>query len=162
MTATANNITDRYTFESGQKDNYYDHASIKLKPGQPGPAGKIMVVVDYFNWDGGEGYHSVDSYPTSGSYNRVDAASTKTFSYSVIPDFTSPTDGSTINLRDTLDFRPRRENADNDMSANTQAIEGIPTPDPDGTITSTFNYYLSRVDKIALTKDRKFKILKFF
>ena len=37
MTATANNITDRYTFESGQKDNFYDHATIKLKPGQPGP-----------------------------------------------------------------------------------------------------------------------------
>ena len=159
MTATANNITDRYTFESGQKDNFYDHATIKLKPGQPGPAGKIMVVVDYFDWDGGEGYHSVDSYPTSGSYNKVDAGSTKTFSYSVIPDFTSPTTGETVNLRDCIDFRPRRENADNDMSA-TLAIEGIPTPDPDGTITSTFSYYLSRIDKIILTKDRKFKVLR--
>ena len=27
MTATANNITDRYTFESGQKDNFYLQAS---------------------------------------------------------------------------------------------------------------------------------------
>jgi hypothetical protein len=159
MTATANNITDRYTFESGQRDNFYDHATIKLKAGQPGPAGKIMVVVDYFNWDGGEGYHSVDSYPTTGSYNRIDAPSTKTFSYSVIPDFTSPTTGETVNLRDCVDFRPRRENADNDM-ADTLAIEGIPTPDPDGQITSTFSYYLSRVDKIVLTKDRKFKILR--
>ena len=159
MTATANNITDRYTFESGQKDNFYDHATIKLKPGQPGPAGKIMVVVDYFDWDGGEGYHSVDSYPSSGSYNRVDVASTKTFSYGTIPDFTSPTTGETVNLRDCIDFRPRRENADNDMSA-TLAIEGIPTPDPDGTITSTFSYYLSRIDKIVLTKDRKFKVLR--
>ena len=159
MTATANNITDRYTFESGQKDNFYDHATIKLKPGQPGPAGKIMVVVDYFDWDGGEGYHSVDSYPTSGSYNKVDAASTLTFSYSVIPDFTSPTTGESVNLRDCVDFRPRRENGINSMG-DTLAIEGIPTPDPDGTITSTFSYYLSRVDKIALTKDRKFKVLK--
>ena len=159
MTATANNITDRYTFESGQKDNFYDHATIKLKPGQPGPSGKIMVVVDYFDWDGGEGYHSVDSYPTSGSYNRVDAASTLTFSYSVIPDYTSPTTGETVNLRDCIDLRPRRENGTNLMSA-TLAIEGIPTPDPDGTITSTFSYYLSRVDKIALTKDRKFKVLR--
>ena len=43
---------------------------------------------------------------------------------------------------------------------DTLAIEGIPTPDPDGTITSSFSYYLSRVDKIALTKDRKFKVLR--
>ena len=159
MTATANNIASRYTFESGQKDNFYDHATIKLKPGQPGPAGKIMVVVDYFNWDGGEGYHSVDSYPTSGSYNQIDAASTLTFNYGVIPDFTSPTTGEMVNLRDCIDLRPRRENAVNDMN-DTLAIEGIPTPDPDGTITSSFSYYLSRVDKIALTKDRKFKVLR--
>ena len=159
MVATANNISDRYTFESGQKDNFYDHATIKLKPGQPGPAGKIMVVVDYFNWDGGEGYHSVDSYPTTGSYNKVDAASILPFSYGTIPDFTSPSTGATVNLRDAIDFRPRRENATNDMG-DTLAIEGIPTPDPDGTITSSFSYYLSRVDKIALTKDRKFKTLR--
>ena len=159
MTATANNITSRYSFESGQKDNFYDHATIKLKAGQPGPSGKIMVVVDYFNWDGGEGYHSVDSYPTSGAYNRVDTPSTLTFNYGVIPDFTSPTTGETVALRDAIDFRPRRENTSNDMN-DTLAIEGIPTPDPDGTITSSFSYYLSRVDKIALTKDRKFKILR--
>jgi len=159
MAATANNITDRYTFESGQKDNFYDHASIKLKAGQPGPAGKIMVVVDYFDWDGGEGYHSVDSYPTSGAYNQVDAGSTLTFNYGAIPDFTSPTTGDSVALRDCVDLRPRRENASNDMN-DTLAIEGIPTPDPDGTITSSFSYYLSRVDKIALTKDRKFKVLR--
>jgi len=159
MTQTANNIVSRYTFESGQKDNFYDHATIKLKPGQPGPAGKIMVVVDYFDWDGGEGYHSVDSYPTSGAYNQIDAASTLTFNYGVVPDFTSPTTGEMVNLRDCIDLRPRRENASNDMN-DTLAIEGIPTPDPDGTITSSFSYYLSRVDKIAITKDRKFKVLR--
>ena len=156
MTATANNITSRYTFESGQKDNFYDHATIKLKAGQPGPKGKIMVVVDYLNWDGGEGYHSVDSYPTSGTYDE----GTKKFSYKTIPEFTSPVSGETVNLRDCIDFRPRRENETNDMTANTAAIEGIPTPDPDGTLTAGFSYYLSRVDKIALTKDRKFKVLR--
>ena len=88
----ANNITSRYTFESGQKDNFYDHATIKLKAGQPGPKGKIMVVVDYLNWDGGEGYHSVDSYPTSGTYDE----GTKKFSYKTIPEFTSPVSGEAV------------------------------------------------------------------
>jgi len=160
MTSTANNITHRYEFDSGQKDNFYDHGTIKLKPGYSGPAGKIMVVVDYFNWDGGVGYHSVDSYPTSGSYNRTDVASTLTFSYGKIPEFTSPSSGITFELRDCVDFRPRRENESNDMKANTAALEGIPTPDPDGSLDANFSYYLSRVDKLALTKDRKFKVLK--
>ena len=66
MTSTANDITHMYSFDSGQKDNFYDHGTIRLKPGYPGPSGKIMVVVEYFNWDGGTGYHSVDTYPTAG------------------------------------------------------------------------------------------------
>ena len=33
MTSTANNITHRYEFDSGQKDYFNDHAKIKLKPG---------------------------------------------------------------------------------------------------------------------------------
>ncbi|MDP7366691.1 MAG: DUF4815 domain-containing protein [Candidatus Pacebacteria bacterium] len=156
MTSTTNDITSNYTFITGQKDNFYDHGSIKLKPGRAGPKGKIMVVVDHFQWDGGEGYHSVDSYPTAGSYN----GGSNTFSYSVIPEFTSPSSGETFSLRDCIDLRPRRENESNDLSANTTAIEGIPTPDPDGSITASFSYYLSRVDKMTLTKDRKFKILK--
>ncbi|NWJ43965.1 DUF4815 domain-containing protein, partial [Marine Group I thaumarchaeote] len=156
MTSTTNDITSNYTFISGQKDNFYDHGAIKLKPGRSGPKGKIMVVVDYFQWDGGEGYHSVDSYPTAGSYN----GGSNTFSYSVIPDFTSPSTGETFSLRDCIDIRPRRENESNDLSANTAAIEGIPTPDPDGSLTASFSYYLSRVDKMTLTKDRKMKVLK--
>ena len=160
MTATANDITHMYTFDSGQKDNFYDHGTIKLKPGYAGPSGQIMVVVDYLNWDGGTGYHSVDSYPTAGAYNRANTTSTLTFGYSVIPDFTSPSTGETFALRDCIDFRPRRENASNDLGANTAAIEPNAVPDPDGSLDATFSYYMSRIDKIALTKDRKFKVLK--
>jgi len=160
MTASANDITHRYEFDTGQKDNFYDHAKIKLKPGYAGPAGKIMVVVDYFNWDGGVGYHSVDSYPTSGSYNQKDTSSTLTFDYGKIPEFTSPTSGETFSLRDCIDFRPRRENESNELYANTAAIEPNAIPDPDGSLDANFSYYLSRIDKIALTKDRKFKVLR--
>ena len=46
----------------------------------------------------------------------------------------------------------------NDMKANTAALEGIPTPDPDGSLEANFSYYLSRIDKLTLTKDRKFKV----
>ena len=160
MTSAANNITHMYTFENGQMDNFYDHASLKLKPGYPGPRGKIMVVVDYFNWDGLKGYHTVDSYPTSGNYDYQDATTFKQFGYGQIPEFTSPTTGETIALRDSIDLRPRRENEVNDMSANTAAIEPAYVPDPDGTITADFRYYLSRIDKMTLTKDRKFKVLR--
>ena len=160
MSNTSYDITHMYEFDSGQRDNYYDHSRIKLKPGYGGPIGQIMVVVDYFIWDGAIGFHSVDSYPTSGSWNQKDAASAKVFNYSTIPEFESSRDGKTYKLRDCIDLRPRRENESNDFRANTAALEAIPTPIPNGVLTADVEYYLPRVDKIALTKDRKFKVLK--
>mgnify|MGYP001208318918 CR=1 FL=1 len=160
MTATANDITHMYEFDTGQRDNFYDHSRIKLKPGYSGPAGQIMVVIDYFIWDGAVGYHSVDSYPTAGSWNQKDTTSTKVFDYSSIPEFESSTDGKTYKLRDCIDLRPRRENESNDFKANTAALEAIPTPLPNGVLLADVQYYLPRVDKISLTKDRKFKIIK--
>ena len=35
ISTTANNIINSYTLETGQTDNFYDHSSIKLKPGAP-------------------------------------------------------------------------------------------------------------------------------
>ena len=160
MTNTAHDITDRYEFDSGQRDNFYDHARIKLKAGQPGPSGQMVAIVDYFEWDGAIGYHSADSYPTAGAWNQKDAASAKVFDYTAIPEFTSPTTGETFRLRDAIDLRPRRENESNDFRANTAALEAIPTPIPNGRITADVEYYLPRIDKVTLTKDRNFKVLK--
>ncbi|MBF83857.1 MAG: hypothetical protein CL489_05205 [Acidobacteria bacterium] len=161
MLASANDITHMYSFDTGQSDNFYDHGSIKLKPGYSGPRGKIMVVVDYFGWDGLKGYHTVDSYnDITGNYDFKSATEYKKFSYADIPEFTSPTTGETVQLRDSIDLRPRRKNEINDMIANTAAIESAYVPDADGSITADFRYYLSRIDKLTLTKDRKFKVLR--
>jgi hypothetical protein len=160
MTLSAHDITHMYEFDTGQRDGFYDHANIKLKAGYPGPIGQMVCVVDYFEWDGAVGYHSVDSYPTAGVWNQKDVASAIPFDYTTIPEFTSPSSGETFKLRDCIDLRPRRENESNDFRANTAALEAIPTPLPSGTLTADVQYYLPRVDKITLTKDRKFKILK--
>ena len=40
-TAHVNNITSRYSFNNGQKDNFYDHASITLKPEQAPPENNV-------------------------------------------------------------------------------------------------------------------------
>ena len=160
MTLAAHDITHMYEFDTGQRDGFYDHASIKLKPGYSGPTGQMVCVVDYLEWDGAVGYHSVDSYPTAGQWNQKDDTSAKQFDYTTIPEFTSPTSGKTFKLRDSIDLRPRRENESNDFRANTAALEAIPTPIPSGELIADVQYYLPRTDKITLTKDRKFKILK--
>lgn len=93
-TASSTDITDRYIFNSGQTDNYYDHASITLKPGATPPAGQVAVLYDYYQHTG-YGYLASSSYPQS----KYDAEE--------IPIYKSTT-GKTYNLRDCIDLRPIR------------------------------------------------------
>jgi hypothetical protein len=87
-------ITDRYTFDSGQTENFYNHASITLKPGAQPPRGQTAVLFDYFTHSG-TGYLSGFSYGTT-LYNSEQ-----------IPLFKASS-GKVYNLRDCIDLRPIR------------------------------------------------------
>lgn len=140
---SAYDITANYRFDDGQKDYLYDHASISLVPGKPAPIGPIVVYFDYF--DPGsigtqQGYFSVDSY------SAID--------YGEIPTFTSKTSGKTIRLSDAIDFRPVR------AKNSTNFDGGLRIPEPSFTFDVDYQYYMGRIDKVVLTKDRQLKILK--
>ena len=63
-------ITNYFTLDNGQRDSFYDHASISLIAGAPAPVGNILVVVDYYSHtqaSSGDGYFSIQSYNSSGS-----------------------------------------------------------------------------------------------
>lgn len=87
-------ITDRYSFDSGQTDNYYDHASIILKPGSSAPVGQTAVLFDYYSHTG-DGYLSANSYA-----NTI-------YETEQIPVYKSAS-GKNFNLRDCIDLRPYR------------------------------------------------------
>ena len=91
-TAHVNNITSRYIFNNGQKDNFLDHGSITLKAGQTKPANTIFVLFDYFEHSTNDGFASVESYTG--------------ITYEQIPAFISPITGVRKELRDSIDFRP--------------------------------------------------------
>jgi hypothetical protein len=149
----AYDITSRYKFDNGQKDSFYDHASITLIPGAAQPAGNILVLVNYYQHTGGDGYFALSSYRNS-SLPTV---------YTSIPTYTSK-HGTTYQLRDSLDFRPARSNATatfgfkyNNIGDNRQ---GVFIPSDLTTFTTNYTYYLGRKDKLVLTKDRSFKIVE--
>lgn len=87
-------ITDRFVWDSGQTDNYYNHASISLKPGAQPPKGQTAVLFDYYTHTG-TGYISATSYDNS------------IYSTEQIPVYRSPS-GVEYNLRDCIDLRPIR------------------------------------------------------
>ena len=168
LSATANNITDRYELHTGQTDSYYGHSSIALKPGKYPPAGQIMVIYDYFKHQGA-GYLTANSYPSSGTWD----GESKTFDFASIPSFTSPTTGETYRLSDVLDFRPvvlTNEGTASggavatsyDIAGDTAAVDAtsILIPDSDTTTTLDYSYYLPRIDKLVLTRDRQFEVIK--
>jgi hypothetical protein len=156
----AYDITSLFVLNNGQKDTMYDHASADLVAGASIPDGNILVIFDYYAHTGGDGYFSVNSY-IPGSSGGV---STSPEDYQSIPTYTSK-GGTVYRLADCVDFRPVRKSAQAEMefeyTGNPSSDDtGILIPQPLSEYTSDYNYYLARKDKLVLTKDKEFKIIK--
>ena len=151
-TAAAANVTTYYEFETGQKDSFYDHSSIKLKPGFPAPTGPIVVFYNAFSHTSGGGFFSANSYPN----------------YATIPSYTSINSGTKYELRDSLDFRPIRKAATNAIDSTTvktvfdvnPATFGPEIPKYGSDITLDYSYYLPRIDKVVLNKNKFFEVIR--
>lgn len=156
LTSSANDITNNYYFDNGQRDNYYDHASLKLKPGAPNPTGNLLILLNYYKHTGGDGYFSKLSY--------VDE-SLSPEEYRQIPSYRSKY-GSVYSLRDCLDFRPARLNAQSSFvyrySNPSDTIKyGTLLPIDLSIFTcNLYSYYLSRKDKLLINRDREISILE--
>ena len=99
VSAGGANITSRYFFDNGQRDGYYDLAKIVLKPGQPKPNNKLLIVFDYFAPSGAGDYFDVDSY------SAIDYDEIPVYSPSRVDLGGLEPDG-TFELSDCVDFRP--------------------------------------------------------
>ena len=143
--AIATDVTSRYYLDSGQRDSFYDHSSIRLIAGQSPPAGPIVVYVNHFTHAAAPGYFSVDSYYSSG------------ISYTDISNYTTAS-GKYYELRDCLDFRP---SVIEGTTTKTFSYSGSPLlPKRGSDITATYDYYLPRIDKLILSSDGRYSLLK--
>lgn len=145
--AAYTDVTNKYNFNNGQKDSHYDHAFISVKPRVAVPRGPLVVVFDWYDHIQGDtadglGYFSVDSYPSANT----------TAGYSGIPGYIND-EGNTIQLRDAIDFRPRRQNASNTFPNYT--LQGIRIPTPNENFEADYEYFIPRRDFIVLTGNRK-------
>lgn len=130
-------VTANYTLDSGQRAEFYDHGALVLTGTAPVTNTDNLFVV-YRNFSHtGVGFCSVDSY----SIPYVD-----------IPEFTDPASGIVYNLRDCIDFRPRR--IDGASGFDTTQIAG-----PDSTFNADYQYYLGRMDKIIAMPNNTFQVV---
>ncbi|QIG65714.1 hypothetical protein phiOC_p048 [Ochrobactrum phage vB_OspM_OC] len=163
----SNGLTMGYSLDDGQRDNFYDHASIKLATA-PTSGQKIVVNLDYFEHDfsQGQGYFSVDSY----QIDDANTANTAAIQTAQIPVFVSPTTGVNYSLRDCIDTRPSKVNTASDASTvetastnpsttNTykQATAGLYTVAPNTNFIADLQYYLGRKDLIVINSTGEFR-----
>ena len=151
LTNASYDVTRNFSFDDGQRDSWYQHASIKLISGRPAPKGQLLVIFDYYEHVVGGGYFSIESYLAPHSASPE--------SYSEIPSYTAKS-GMSYSLRDSLDFRPALKNVQPSFIFNYAGDNGgtmIPT---DNSIFRTdYEYYLARKDKLILSKDKTFEII---
>jgi len=160
LTSSINDVTNLFDFNNGQTDSYYDHAFISLKPGANAPKGNILIVFNYYAHTGGDGYFSVLSYKSVAD----GGVSVSPENYAQIPSFTSK-NGTKYKLSDSIDFRPTRKNLQTalvfDYTGNPSTDDtGVLIPNNLSDFVSDYSYYLGRKDKLVLTKDKNFQIVK--
>lgn len=132
-------VTNKFIFDNGQRDFTYEYASLSLAPGQT-VTGAISVFFEYFTHTG-SGYFNVDSYS----------------SYDLIPSFTS-SKGKTFDLRNCVDFRPVRNSSA--ASIGSGPYETTVLPISGSNMNADVTFWLPRIDKIAITTDGSFKVIK--
>jgi len=150
LTGASYDITKSFAFNNGQKDTFYDHAFLTLRPNAPKPKGNILVIFDFYSHSAADGYFSGQLY-TSESYGEI-------------PTYTA-TNGNSYNLRDCLDFRPSRKNATATYGLETSADPassdaGTYIPQDLTNFISNYSFYYGRKDKLVLSKDKNFQIIQ--
>lgn len=137
-----------YILDTGQRDTVYDFSKIKVK--ETNGITSFNANVSYFTHSG--------YGPFVGGQN-TGAGSTSSYpDYENIPTFTSNS-GKIISLRDAIDFRPVKKGTESSFTlTGPYSVASFPY---DGYEHSAdYSYYLSRIDKIILTRDKQFKVLE--
>jgi len=158
-------VTGRYKLDRGQKDTHYDYSTLVLPTGQQAANvttyPRLVVTLEYFASAQTNGYFTIDSYNTTTTDTSL------LVPYEKVPSFTG-SNGAVVSLRDVIDFRSVRANvsgfpgslASPIPSTDNTSIVGNDFITPSSNITVDFNYYLPRVDKLIITKEKKFDLIQ--
>jgi hypothetical protein len=145
-------ITDNFTLDQGQKEQFYDYSRIVRKPGAPSPNRHLLVVFNRYEVpenDSGDLY-TVNSYPQEQFSKEI------------------PIIGSNLRCSDLLDFRPRVKkfngyeqspfSFDARNFGDSLENKGIVVT-PSESLVVGYSYYLPRIDKVILNKDGNFNVI---
>ena len=161
-------VTASFRLDTGQKDNFYDHAKVIPLGGVINADDRLLIKVDVFRATS-HSYFSVDSYPV----DDTEISNTTIFTYE-IPEYISSS-GTVFDLRDCLDYRPHKEataayaitfagaslnpGITNDFIGNI-ATNKLLIPVPSSAIQIDYSFYLARRDVITLDQNGVFNAVR--
>ena len=142
-------ITNSYRLDKGQKDQYYDYSKIVRNKNSTEPSKQLLVVFDYYSVPSND---SGDVF-TVLSYNK------ERFTHDI--PFIGP---KSIRASDTLDFRPRVPIFTSDSSSpfdfSSRSLNPTRILSPNESSLLGYDYYLARIDKLYLDKNKNFILEK--
>jgi len=144
-------VTSSFILDNGQRDNVYDYGKLKLAPGSS-VTGPFTVTVNYFT-------HTGSGPLTYNSYSGIE--------YEDIPTYIGTSNGYAYRLRDSVDFRPIKDNQFVGTSSSSSSPDTIdyakvicPSDDTYRTFTTTHAFYTPRIDKVILTRELEFEVIE--
>lgn len=136
-TAASDDVTDLFTLDNGQRDTHYAPGRIILKPGRTIPDAGVGLTATYryFVHDvtSNKVFFTVGSYPTGGGSPPM--------TYDEIPSYGG------VRLSNCIDFRKK-------LTYTGDALN------PDALFTAQVSEYLGRIDKVIVTSDGKFDVVR--
>jgi hypothetical protein len=142
-------ITNSYTLDKGQKDQYYDYSRIVRNKNTTEPSKQLLIVFDYYSVpsdDGGDVF-------TVLSYDK------ERYTHDI--PFIGP---RSVKSSDTLDFRPRvpvfTSTNSSPFDFSSRIIEPTRILSPNESSLLGYEYYLPRIDKLYLDKTGNFILEK--
>jgi hypothetical protein len=143
------NVTNKFSLDKNQKDQYYDYSKIIRNSGESPPSRKLLIVFDYY---------SVPANDT-GDVFTVDSYTAERYSSDI------PYVGkNNIRVTDTLDFRPRvsvftsTSSSPFDFNSRSFGTEPKIILSPNESALIGYQFYLGRIDKLFLDKNGMFTI----
>jgi len=179
VTTSDTDVTSSFEIVTGQKDSMYDTSYLKLRDGASlslADADGLMVKFNYFGRDTSTGYGflTFDSYADIIDDDNPEAASS--IVTQTVPIYISPTTGISYDLRDCIDFRPKKTNVVTPSGTGTVVSAptnpavttafsytgnyGIYMPTPDENFQADIQYYLPRRDRVVVSQRGTFLIEK--
>lgn len=175
--AAGNDVTEKFLFDDGQRNDRYDHGSITLLPGVSTPNGEseFIVTFRYFEHEpiapGFYGPITINSYGFDANGNPISnfhgldlSGNQITLTYDQIPNFLDRISGEVISLSDAIDFRMFRTEEgyiENNVSKSSiLRARWFPSPDSSAALESSYKLDLPRIDILVLLENGSFVLIE--